>query len=482
MTVLRSQPRPTRVCPACRHPNRVRDKFCMACGTALPPEAQPAQTARSRSIFSRSRVKRAGIGCGSLIVLFVVVIVLVSVFGSDVGDSEGSDPVGIANPEPSPTPESQRRLPTPMSAAVPTPVPAAAPTPTPMSAAVPTPVPAAAPTPTPMSAAVPTPVPAATPTPTPMSAVVPTPVPTATPTPAPTATPTPMPIRMELARLLHEYDQNKVRADTQLRYRDNGKVPVSTSGYVYEVEELYVVISPELGEYSSHNLFCYYADVRVALDVTKGQRVSVTGRVTGTRSYSSRINMIACEFEGINYERNRAVQAQELRRNVVEVFCTGAFFSSRYKGTGIITDAQEGTVITVHHVVEDGNECEVVEVKVPGIDDRMPATVVRHCASIDRARLRVAPEALVGLSLQPIFRAAAPAQPDQEIYFWGYGLGELRMESGIVRDVRGENTETDAYAVPGDSGSPVFDEYGHLLGTMSRSNRSDIAVFTGNEC
>lgn len=362
-------------------------------------------------------------------VLLVVVIVLAAVFGSDTGDSEGADQVRVVNPEASPTPER------------------------------------------------------AEPTPTPMPTPTPAPIPTATPTPFPTATPAPMPIGVELARLLDEYDQNKVRADTRLRYLENGKVPVSTSGYVYEVEELYVVISPEREEYSSQNLYCYYADVRVALDVTKGQRVLVTGRVTGTEGYSSRVNMTACEFEGLSYKKNPSVQAQELRRNVVEVFCTsGSFFSSEYKGTGIITDAQEGTVLTVHHIVEEENGCDKVEVKAPGIDDRVPATVVRHCASIDRARLRVAPEALAGLYLQPIFRAAAPARPDQEIYFWGYGPGELRMESGIVRDVRGENIVTDAYAVAGDSGSPVFNEYGHLLGTMSRSNRSDISVFTGNEC
>ena len=56
------------------------------------------------------------------------------------------------------------------------------------------------------------------------------------------------------------------------------------------------------------------------------------------------------------------------------------------------------------------------------------------------------------------------------------------MDMGVVVDVRGDDAVTDAYAVPGDSGSPVFDEYGHLLGTMSRSNRSDRAVFTGDVC
>ncbi len=302
-------------------------------------------------------------------------------------------------------------------------------------------------------------------------------------TPIPTATPTPLPIQMGLAELLGEYDQNKVRANATLRYLENGKIPLSTSGYVDEVEELYFIVSPTRSEYSSQWLYCYYADTRAALRLTKGQAVSVTGRVSGTDGYSSRIHMFACEIEGMQFEMNPTVSSQALRSNVVQVICTsGSFFSSERIGTGIIMDAEEGIVLTVHHVVADEHDCETIEVQIQGIENRIPATPVKHCASIDRARLRIPPQALSASSLQPIYRAAAPAQTDQEIYFWGYGPGELRMETGIVKDVQGKDTVADAYAVPGDSGSPVFDENGHLLGTMSRSNRSDRAVFTGDEC
>lgn len=304
-----------------------------------------------------------------------------------------------------------------------------------------------------------------------------------TSTPVPTATPTPAPIQIGLKELLGEYDQNKVRANTRLRYQENSKIPVSTSGYVDEVEESYVVLTPSQERYSSERLYCYYADTRAALQVTKGQLVSVTGRVRGEDGYSSRVYMFACEFEGIELDQNPRVSAQALRQNAVQVFCVSdSIFSPSYKGTGVIIDAEEGLILTVHHVVADENECKAVEVELPGIEDRVLATTVKHCASIDRARLRVSPQALSGLSLQPIYRSTAPAQADQGIYFWGYGPGELRMGIGIVIDVVREDIITDAYAVPGDSGSPVFDEFGHLLGTMSRSNRSDRAVFTGDEC
>ena len=316
------------------------------------------------------------------------------------------------------------------------------------------------------------------------TAGVPSRTPSATPTqtPIPTATPIPTPIKVRLAELLGEYDQNPVRANARLRYQENGKTPVSTSGYVSQVKEFYVSITPTRDDYSFQELNCYYADIRAALQMTKGQFVSATGRVSGTDG-SSELNMFACEFDAIQLQANTIVSTEQVRRNVVQVFClSGSIFSSSYKGTGVIINAEEGIILTVHHVVADENECETIEVELPGTESRTPATIVKHCASIDRARLRVSPQVLRNLSLQSIHKASAPAQIDQDIYFWGYGPGALRMETGIVKDARGEDIVTDAYAVPGDSGSPVFDENGHLLGTMSRSNRSDRAVFTGDEC
>ena len=310
-----------------------------------------------------------------------------------------------------------------------------------------------------------------------------TPTFTPTPTPIPTASPTPVPIQIELSDLLEEYDQNKVRANTRFRYQVNGNIPVSTFGYVSEVEERYVIITTSQEQYSSQRVYCHYADTRAALQLTKGQFVSVTGKVRGTNGYSSRVTIFTCEFEGIQFAKNPTVSAQALRNNVVQVFClSDSVFSSGYKGTGVIVDPKEGIVLTVHHVIADENECEKIELELPGLESRVSATIVKHCASIDRARLRISPQVLAGPPLQLVYRAAAPAQTDQEIYFWGYGSGELRMGTGIVMDTLGNNIVTDAYAVPGDSGSPVFDESGHLLGTVSRSNRSDRAVFTGDEC
>ena len=325
------------------------------------------------------------------------------------------------------------------------------------------------------------------PTPTPSQTPIPTPAPT--PTPLPTPTPTPAPIQMALTDLLDEYDQNKVRANTRLRYQQNGKRPVATSGYISRIEEFYSVVIPTQEQLSLRQLYCYYADSKAALQLTKGEFVSMTGRIRGPDEYSSIVHMFACEIEGMQLESNPDIPISLLRENVVQVFCvqeTSLFgvvtVLSENKGSGVIIDADEGTILTVHHVIADEHECNKIEVELLGARIRTPAVILKHCASIDRARLGISPGALGSRLLQPIYRSSAPAQIDQEILFWGYGPGSLRSVSGIVKEVLGNNIVIDAYAIPGDSGSPVFDEHGHLLGTLSSGNRSDRTVFTGDVC
>ena len=410
-------------CTSCGGEISQGGSYCQHCGTPLAKAAANIDTnaqLRQKGGGGRKILKRAGIGCGGLIGLLVVLIIIGAIVGSS-DDNENS----AENLVPNPT----NRI----------------------------------------GATVESPIRTYTTAPT--------------SSPIPTTTPTPLPIKVGLAELFDEYDQNKVRANASLRYIENGKTPVSTAGNVSQVEERYVIITSTQEGYGSQRLYCYYADTRAALHLTKGQFVSVTGRVSGTHGYSRQIHMFACDIAGMQLETKPSVSLLELGDNVVQVFCeSGSFLRSGSKGTGIIMDAEEGTVLTVHHVIADENECERIEVQLEGIETRIPASPVKHCASIDGARLRISPQVLSALSLKPIYRASAPAQIDQEIYFWGYGPGELRMESGIVKDVLGKDVITDAYAVPGDSGSPVFDENGHLLGTMSRSNRSDRAVFTGDEC
>ena len=311
-------------CTQCRNEIPQEAAFCQHCGapqasapTNIDPTLQPAQRGGG---FGKV-LKWTGIGCGGLIGLFVLLIIITIIATTVEDDSEEESVAKSAL-------DRETRI---------------------TATAPQTRMPADMPTSTPR--------PDAEPTPTSAPTVVPT------PTPMPTATPTPVPLQMELTELLEEYEQNKVRANTRLRYQENGKVPVSISGYVEEVEEFYVVITPTQERFPLKSLYCYYADTGTALHLTKGQPVSVTGRVRGEDGYTSRVYMFACEFKGIELDKNPAVSAQDLRQNTVQIFCiSDSIFSPGYKGTGVIIDAEEGIILTVHHVVADENECAKIEV------------------------------------------------------------------------------------------------------------------------
>ena len=219
-------------CSDCGGENRQAALYCRHCGSSLtdtPANADVHIPATKKGGRLRKIIKWGGIGCGGLFALFIILIIIGLIIGPP-GDSN--------NTRSGPTVKSER---------------------------VSTPKPRPTPVPT-------TPAPTSTRTP-PTATPIPTPRPTATSTP--TATPTPVPIQMELTDLLNEYDLNKVRANTRLRYRENGNLLVSTSGYVSNIEELYVNVTPDRDQYSIQELYCYYADTQAALELTPRDSLSL---------------------------------------------------------------------------------------------------------------------------------------------------------------------------------------------------------------
>ena len=341
----------------------------------------------------------------------------------------------------------------------------------------------------------------ATPIPSPRPSEAPTPIPTATPipspTPSPTATPVPTPtpvpeiaspletLTFQLSELLQEYESNKVLADTRYRYLENGKRPVTVSGYVDKVERLYVEIVPENKEfYYGPSLHCYYHDLEEALQISKGLSVTMTGRVSGV-DYSD-VQMFMCDIhEAITEERPKFL-ANDVKNNVVQVFCRReGQFSGDIQGTGVLMGGEGNLVLTAHHVVEPRNECNSFEIRLPRTGRMISASLIRHCASVDQAYLRLEEDISGSVRAQQLLGANAPAQVDQEVYLWAWGTAGLRWQNGVVDVIWGSDdlhTTLDAFAVAGDSGSPVFNEFGHLLGVLSRSNSSDSATYYALTC
>ncbi len=80
-----------RFCYSCGNAVGPSARFCNACGAAVSvtnPSANPSQPAPSQPTKPRRRwLKWGGIGCGSLIGIFAIIIILAAVLGGESSDS-----------------------------------------------------------------------------------------------------------------------------------------------------------------------------------------------------------------------------------------------------------------------------------------------------------------------------------------------------------------------------------------------------------
>ena len=94
----------TRFCPACREVVRESDRFCTSCGETLSFPPQTQQTTDSTARPPRRWLKWGGIGCGGLIAVLILIVILGLVFGEGAEQSEEAVSVSAETAMPSPTP------------------------------------------------------------------------------------------------------------------------------------------------------------------------------------------------------------------------------------------------------------------------------------------------------------------------------------------------------------------------------------------
>jgi hypothetical protein len=139
-------------------------------------------------------------------------------------------------------------------------------------------------------------------------------------------------------------------------------------------------------------------------------------------------------------------------------------------GSGFVYDSS-GFILTNHHVVEGATE-----ITITLADKRsFPATVVDYVrkeeyagadfqTAIDVAVLKIDASELPTLSLGD----SDLLRQGQEILVFGYpggvGTDEVSVSRGIVSALRSGWIQTDASLVPGNSGGPVVDRLGRVLG------------------
>lgn len=133
-------------------------------------------------------------------------------------------------------------------------------------------------------------------------------------------------------------------------------------------------------------------------------------------------------------------------------------------GTGVIVHP-EGYILTAYHVVSHSRRIVVV---TPG-EFRAPALIVSADPDQDLALLKIE---TVGLTEAPVGYAGS-VKLDQEVIAVGYpfGLREVAISHGRIAAVRTKGVkrvfQVDAAFNPGNSGGPVFNTHGELIGIVT---------------
>ena len=133
-------------------------------------------------------------------------------------------------------------------------------------------------------------------------------------------------------------------------------------------------------------------------------------------------------------------------------------------GTGFfVFDAGKYYIYTNQHVIAEPLSLEFLDSR--GASVELGALEVSN--SIDLARFRVSPH--------PAFTLSDDPQPDSEITVLGnsLGAGVVTSSKGRIRGIGPQEIEVDSDFVPGNSGGPVIDTFGRVIGVATYIRRGD---------
>ena len=129
-------------------------------------------------------------------------------------------------------------------------------------------------------------------------------------------------------------------------------------------------------------------------------------------------------------------------------------------GTGFIVG--ERRILTANHVVEGSARVSVV---IDG--ERLPAAVVKRDQQLDVAELSVDD----GAGVPALGLSATIPDLLTEVYAFGNPLGSSSVTRGIVSSFQGDLIQTDAAVNPGNSGGPLVNAEGVVVGLVVSKER-----------
>jgi S1-C subfamily serine protease len=244
-----------------------------------------------------------------------------------------------------------------------------------------------------------------------------------------------------------------------------------------------------------HQLRQHLADARSQLELYDPVNVE-QARLRDVRRITKAVVFIETEMRFRHRKSGELLHAEEADEDTLRLNVDGSgdVYTLESSGSGLCISG--GWIVTNAHVVKpdadlgpmarysDTFAAEVLlDVIFSGTAERHAAELVKAVldGDVDVALLRIAPfegmPALDGLDL-----SVPVPEPPAEVYLAGFPLGRMAVQQGevvtastfkgILSRVVGPFFQVDAAVHPGNSGGPVMDNHGHILGIATRVQRT----------
>jgi S1-C subfamily serine protease len=172
------------------------------------------------------------------------------------------------------------------------------------------------------------------------------------------------------------------------------------------------------------------------------------------------------EIDSFKKATTRAISKASLPPNAPEVKV------ARYSATGFMI-SPNGYVVTNYHVVKEADS-----VYIESMQDsvyRYKVKVIYKDQAVDLALLKIEDMGFVPPKRLPFALSTREADLAQPVYTLGYPGDDLVYNDGSISSHRGFDGDTSAYRIsipvnPGNSGGPLLDESGNLIGVISGKN------------
>lgn len=172
----------------------------------------------------------------------------------------------------------------------------------------------------------------------------------------------------------------------------------------------------------------------------------------------------------------------ELRNDLKDIYSEQEYIKKELKkskqipvlftGTSFAVSS-DGLLATNYHVIRG-----LDSVWVSNYSDslvRYTAAIIYRDEELDIALLRIVDPEFNGFGRLPYSIPVRGADMGEYVYTLGYSKQEIVFNEGSISSVSGHNSDTTAYQIsipvnPGNSGGPLFDASGNLLGMISGKN------------